>query len=383
MHKELQRTHDASSLAQELENLLNDPSFNPELLDLYGWLTFLWPIQLSLAKIGHDTGLFDILTDLEGRSITHIELARRTQVNPSLMSRLLRYYQSFDMISQPDDDEFTANNVTRALVKPGGKSGVEWNFTAVNPTLTALPQFLRENPSTDLSDISSIPWYMAHDTPDPVFKWINERPDVLASFAGWMVGQRDGLPSFLDVLDFEEEFAQGVSDDDTVFVDIGGSMGHQCVALRKKCPKLMGKVVLQDLPETIEKVKREPLDGFVDIETRAYDFFTPQLLKGARTYYLRNVLHDWPDSKCVEILRNIIPAMESSSHILIDEMILPSRGAPWRATQQDLIMATVVAAKERSREEWLDLFDRAGLEVKSVWRYTEELSDCLIVLVPK
>lgn len=61
---------------------------------------------------------------------------------------------------------------------------------------------------------------------------------------------------------------------------VGGSMGHQCVAVRRKYPDLVGRVVLQDLPETIEKVKVSPLPGFEGTEIMAHDFFTPQPLRG-------------------------------------------------------------------------------------------------------
>jgi hypothetical protein len=95
------------------------------------------------------------------------------------------------------------------------------------------------------------------------------------------------------------------------------------------------------------------------------------------------VLHDWPDEKCVAILENLKPAMNAQSRILVDEMILPEKDAPWRAAQQDFIMGACVAARERSRGEWLALFDRAGFGIERSWKYTDELSDYLIVLVPK
>ncbi|KAI1738165.1 hypothetical protein F4680DRAFT_426303 [Xylaria scruposa] len=49
---------------------------------------------------------------------------------------------------------------------------------------------------------------------------------------------------------------------------------------------------------------------------------------GARVYYLRNILHDWPTSKCREILENVKIAMTKDSVILIDEMVLSERGVP-------------------------------------------------------
>lgn len=95
------------------------------------------------------------------------------------------------------------------------------------------------------------------------------------------------------------------------------------------------------------------------------------------------MLHDWTEDKCVEILGNIKPALAAESRILVDEMILPESGTPWRAAQQDMIMGACIAARERTRDEWLALFDRAGLRVERMWKYTEELSDHLIALVPK
>lgn len=61
-----------------------------------------------------------------------------------------------------------------------------------------------------------------------------------------MAAQREGLPTFLDVMNFEEEFAQGADSTTPMFVDIGGELGHQCVSLRQRYPTLPGRVILQD-----------------------------------------------------------------------------------------------------------------------------------------
>lgn len=49
----------------------------------------------------------------------------------------------------------------------------------------------------------------------------------------------------------------------------------------------------------------------------------PGLFPGARAYYLRNIMHDWPDDKCVIILQQIMKAMNKKSVILIDDMVIP------------------------------------------------------------
>lgn len=81
---------------------------------------------------------------------------------------------------------------------------------------------------------------------------------------------RDG--SWLDVMPFEDE--DNDATDRKVFVDIG-NIGHQCARLLAKHPSLAGRVVLQDLEETI---RRAPKVNGVDF--MVHDFFTQQPVKG-------------------------------------------------------------------------------------------------------
>lgn len=58
--------------------------------------------------------------------------------------------------------------------------------------------------------------------------------------------------------------------------------------------------------------------------------------------------------------------MAADSVILIDDMVLPEKGSPWRATQLDMTMLAALAAMERSENQWYALLDKAGLEVMKV-----------------
>lgn len=95
-----------------------------------------------------------------------------------------------------------------------------------------------------------------------------------------MATQRDGLPIFLDVLDFRKEFLQGPSLPGPIFVDVGGAMGHQCIAVRERYPELKGRVILQEQDFVVQQVQANPLPGFKNVEVMAYDFFTPQPVAG-------------------------------------------------------------------------------------------------------
>ncbi len=98
---------------------------------------------------------------------------------------------------------------------------------------------------------------------------------------------------------------------------------------------------------------------------------------------MRNVMHDYPNDKCANILRQIMDVMDKHSVILIDDMVLPNEGAHWRQTQLDLLVMAGLAAVERTEKQWYSMLDAAGLRVKQIYTYTPEVRDSIIVAVPK
>ena len=116
----------------------------------------------------------------------------------------------------------------------------------------------------------------------------------------------------------------------------------------------------------IEKVVQEnPPQG---VECMAYDFFTPQPVKGARAYYFRNICHDWSDGHCERFLSNTAEAMEKGySRLLIDDYVLPDTGAPVRGSSMDFLMMMYCSGIERSRRQWEVLLGKCGLEIVKIW----------------
>ncbi|KAL9032797.1 MAG: hypothetical protein Q9214_007806 [Letrouitia sp. 1 TL-2023] len=128
------------------------------------------------------------------------------------------------------------------------------------------------------------------------------------------------------------------------------------------------------MPAVIERAL--PLMG---VEKMPYDFWTPQPVKGAKAYYMRNILHDYPDDKCVTILQNTIGAMGEDSQLLIDEMVVPAKGAHPQATQYDMAMMACLAAIERSEKQWHDLLDAAGMKLVRIVTYNNLTGQSIIV----
>ena len=110
----------------------------------------------------------------------------------------------------------------------------------------------------------------------PGFIWFPNQPERFAYFQQFMTVSRVGAADWLSVFPLQQEMGGWSAEPDkAVFVDIGGSFGHQCIGLKAKYPDLPGRVILQDLPQTLEHVR--PIEG---VEIMVQDFYKPQVIKG-------------------------------------------------------------------------------------------------------
>lgn len=252
----------------------------------------------------------------------------------------------------------------------------------ISPVLAALPEVLKQQGYRNPTDSSRTAFQVAHNTNKPAYSWVPSDMSIISAFLAFMKSQREGQKSWTDAFPIEtlKLSRDDLSSDRKLFVDVGGSAGHQCIALRQQYPDVRGGLVLQDQEMVVVRVNKEELAGF-GIEAQAHDFFEPQPVKGAKAYYMRNIMHDWPDDKCVEILQRLREACADDSMILIDDMVLPDQGASWKQAQKDIQMMAAVAAMERSVTQWKDLLARAGLKIDQVCTYDKEMGDSVIITV--
>ncbi len=153
------------------------------------------------------------------------------------------------------------------------------------------------------------------------------------------------------------------SPEDTLLVDVGGGLGQVLIAFKEKFPSIPGKLVVQDLPGVVESIVDLP----AGIQAMPYDFFKPQPVKGARAYYLRAVLHDWPDKQSLQILGRVKDAMAKDSILLINEVLLPDSNVSMLSAQIDLEMMNM-GALERTESQFKVLLEKAGFEFVKIWR---------------
>jgi hypothetical protein len=110
---------------------------------------------------------------------------------------------------------------------------------------------------------------------------------------------------------------------------------------------------------------------------QAHDFFAEQPVHGADIYFLKQVLHDWPDRDCERIVRALVPALKPGARIVLCEGVVPPMEGPgsegWALLPQtargllaaaDLQMLVLLNAKQRSVPDFMTLFGRADARLQ-------------------
>jgi O-methyltransferase len=87
---------------------------------------------------------------------------------------------------------------------------------------------------------------------------------------------------------------------------------------------------------------------------------------GADAYIMKYIIHDWPDDKCLTILRACRASVNPSGKLLIvDNVINPSGGLDWGRIL-DLEMLMFPGGRERTEEQFRDLLAGAGWRLSRV-----------------
>jgi len=146
-----------------------------------------------------------------------------------------------------------------------------------------------------------------------------------------------------------------------VIADIGGGTGTLLAAILGRHAQLRG--VLFERPDAARRAARllreAGLAGRYEIV--AGDFFAG-VPDGADGYILANVLHDWDDRRCVQILQACRRAMGTGGRVLIVERLIPDDpGQALPVLLSDLNMLLLTGGQERTNAEYGTLLAAAGL----------------------
>ncbi|KAJ5997257.1 hypothetical protein N7499_006437 [Penicillium canescens] len=341
-------------------------------------LAGLGGITNAMLRVGQDLGIFSLLSKIEA-PMSVAQVAERTSATPELLERVLRHLAATNIIKETGPNEYTASEVTKMLGSPSGEALVHQAFNLYLPLIQAMPDFFAENNYKDVTDNLHTPFQKAFDTKLTSFDWLFQHPKYIEALHKTMSAlQGTEWTEGFTLLNTEAQKIPSTPptpEEKPFLVDVGGSHGHQCIELARKYPNLLGRLIMQDLPMTVDKLA--PIEG---VKVEAYDFFQKQPIEGAKCYYFRRIMHDWPDEKAAQILRNTATAMGADSRILIDDVVMPETGANWQATMADLSMM-ILAGRERTQRQYEKLAKCAGLRVEGVHSYAASTYTAIVVLV--
>lgn len=73
----------------------------------------------------------------------------------------------------------------------------------------------------------------------------------------------------------------------------------------------------------------------------------------------------------------------TESLILIDDVVLPEQNTPWQVAMMDIGMMASLGGIERTKDDWVELLDCAGLKLVGVHKYDEVKHHSIVSAVPK
>jgi hypothetical protein len=150
--------------------------------------------------------------------------------------------------------------------------------------------------------------------------------------------------------------------------DVAGGAGTLLAGVLKARPRLRGVLVefAAVLKEAEEHLEREGVRDRVELsEGDMFEYV------GARAdvYVMKDVLHDWDDERCRQILRTVRRAMPPGARLVVVEAILERNEVEPVATFIDVHMLTQTdGGRQRSADELHALMRDAGLEPGEVRR---------------
>ncbi|KAF9033801.1 S-adenosyl-L-methionine-dependent methyltransferase [Panaeolus papilionaceus] len=356
-------------------------------------LGFIEPVCINIALTYK---IPDVLAENpDGMHIT--EIGERTGLEPTKVGRVLRLLATKHVFREVSENVFANNRLSVLLESENPMYSLSLHATDhVQKSATSLPEVLGDKEWGHSFSPRHTAFNRQSQFAGSLFEYFEG-----ATLRGSEIGARfgRGMVAWAQAFDSEaviDQFPWMDIGHGASVCDVGGGVGNMLIALSKRYPTL--QLTLQDLPERTLQAKTEvwPVKCPQAIAENRIDFVPIDFLKeapvpGCEIYYLKNIIHDWPNAEAVTILSNVRKAMAPPSRLLLHEFILQSTNrvpaseakyeqAPepllpnyglGRITQYyvDINMMVQVNSQERRLSEYIELGEAAGLKFEKLWDF--------------
>jgi hypothetical protein len=279
---------------------------------------------------------------------TVAELAKKTGTHELSLLRLLRASTALGLMTEEGDRQFGLTDAGAALRSDATHHAANVAIAmGIDPIWQAFGDFLHSlttgEPNFERAGGGPLFGPMTSEAAAGVSK-------TMLAFYG------TEPPAVAEAYDFSEI---------KTLVDIGGSTGNLLTTILAANPEMRG--IVFDLPPVEDSARRffaeRGLTG--RCEFIAGSFFE-SIPTGGDAYVLSHVINDWPEEKCLQILRNVRKAAPAHGRLLVIEQVITSGHDSDQAKFLDLISLTVSGGRHRTVEEHEDLMARAGFRLTRV-----------------
>jgi O-methyltransferase domain/Dimerisation domain len=296
-------------------------------------------------------GIADLLKN-QPKSVE--QLAEETTTDPQALYRLLRALASFDIFRELDGGQFELtpratllqSDVPGSLRGYATVMGAEWHWQMWQDILHSV--------KTGESAFEKI-YGMGFE------EYYQQNPEVATNFDAAMKGALTlSDRAILDSYDFS---------DFNLVVDLatgGQGDGELIAAILVQNQSLKG--IHFDTESRISQAQAAIEHKSVgDRCTLIAGDFWQSVPSGGDAYIVKNLIHDYDDAQAGEILSNLHQAIASKGKLLVVEMIVPPGNEPSLAKILDVeAMIMTPGAKERTAQEYRQLFAKSGFEVTRI-----------------
>lgn len=331
----------------------------PAVRDQSGAFALLDLIQGSVITqaiyVAAKLGIADVLGD---GPLTAEEIAKRVDAHPDTTYRLLRMLSGYSVFAEQADGRFELTPMADAL-----RDNVPDSMRGIAVLMGH--HYLWEDWGHLLDSVRSGEASLPQVRGMSGYDFLMSNPDYAAVFFQGM-GSISGTETdpILEAYDFSQ-FDK--------IVDVGGGRGTLLAGALKRAPKAQG--ILFDAPySTADAPPIFEQAGVTDRATIENGSFFEAMPEGASAYMLKHILHDFPEAECLAILKNIRGSIAPNGKLLVMEYVLSGNNERHIGNIIDLWLLLLLGAKERTRQQYTELFAKAGFKLTDVVPTTSPVS---------
>jgi hypothetical protein len=291
----------------------------------------------------------DLATRLATGPKSAEQLAEETNTHGASLFRVLRALASVGIFAESSDRAFSLTPIAEGLRSdiPGSQHAMavmmgEEHYVAYGELLysvrTGRPSFDKVYGK-------------------PVFEYLGEHPEQAKTFDAAMTSVHGRETRVMvEAYDFS-----GIG----VLMDVGGGNGSMLIEVLKANPGLKG--ILFDLPHVVGRAKSGIEASGVGDRCRILEgSFFESIPEGADAVMMRHIIHDWDDARSLTILRNVHRALRPGAKLLVIEGVIKPGNDESFTKLLDITMLTLPGGKERTEEEFRELFERGGFTLTRI-----------------